>query len=250
MSRDSTKILVIEDDDAVRLPLIDVLEAHGYAIASASNGKDGIKLARNEEPDLIISDIMMPEVDGFGVFEALQEDARTGIIPFIFLSAKTDPSDIREGLSLGADDYITKPFEVRDLLDAIRVRLERHQKISEAASDQKQAPFDRIFVKDGEKCWLVEYERLRLIESDDNYVRLHFDDQSPLLSRTLQQLEDRLPKSLFFRANRKQIVNLEWITNVQPWFNGGLMLTLKDKESTKVQMSRRAAQFFRSQLGI
>lgn len=249
MQKENTRILVIEDDESVRLPLVDVLEANGYTVCQAADGKEGIRIAREEEPDLIVSDIMMPEVDGYGVFEALQEDPSTAIIPFIFLSAKTDPADLREGLGLGADDYLTKPFEIRDLLEAIRTRLDRYQRITEAAvTFNEENDFDQIFIKDGESCWFVEYERLRLLESEDNYVRLFFDKEKPLISRTLNYLEQRLPSKQFFRANRKQIINLKWIKHIQPWFNGGLLVTLKDE--TKVQMSRRAAQTFKSKMGI
>ncbi len=249
MPKEATRILVIEDDENVRLPLVDVLEANGYAVLSANNGREGIRIAREEEPDLIISDIMMPEVDGFGVFDAMQEDPHSAVIPFIFLTAKTDPADIREGLGLGADDYITKPFEVKDLLEAVRVRMERYQRITEAAvTINEQNEYEQIFIKDGESCWFVEYERLRLLESEDNYVRMFFDNEKPLISRTLNYLEQRLPTKQFFRANRKQIINLRWIKHIQPWFNGGLLVTLKD--GVKVQMSRRAAQSFKSKMGI
>lgn len=249
MAKEAARILVIDDEDSVRLPLMGVLEANGYALASASNGREGIHIAREQEPDLVICDIMMPEVDGYGVFEALQKDPHTAIIPFIFLTAKIDPADVRGGLGLGADDYVTKPFEVRDLLDAIRVRMERHQKITAAAvTVNEESGYDRIFIKDGEHCWLVEHERLRLVESEDNYVRLFFDKEKPLISRTLNYLEQRLPAKQFFRANRKQIINLHWIQHIQPWFNGGLLVTLKDE--TKVRMSRRAAQTFKARMGI
>lgn len=251
MAKEQIHILVIEDDDSVRLPLVDTLEANGYAVQSAENGRLGIIAARENPPDLILCDVMMPEVDGFGVFQALSDDPDTGIVPFIFLTAKTDPEDIREGLSLGADDYLFKPFAMKDLLGSIRTRLERYQKITEAAvTINEENEYDQIFIKDGDSCWFVEYDRLRLIESEDNYVRLFFDNEKPLISRTLNYLEQRLPQKLFFRANRKQIVNLRWIKNIQPWFNGGLLMTLKDEARTKVQMSRRASQSFRSKMGI
>ena len=249
MSKPQTSILVIEDDDSIRLPLTDVLEANGYEVVGASNGREGIAKAREVQPDLVISDIMMPEVDGYQVFEALQDEPQTAVIPFIFLSAKTDPADVREGLGLGADDYLTKPFDNKTLLDAIRTRLEKFQKITDAAlSISEESEYEQIFIKDGESCWLVEFENLRLLESEDNYVRLFFDNEKPLISRTLNQLEQRLPSKMFFRANRKQILNLKWIKHIQPWFNGGLLVTLR--EGSKVQMSRRAAQTFRSKMGI
>jgi len=249
MPKSTTRLVVIEDDETVRLPLVDVLEAKGYLVYSAVNGREGLAVAREQKPDLIISDIMMPEIDGYGVFEALQKDPQTAIIPFIFLSAKTSPEDIREGLGLGVDDYITKPFDIATLLDAIKTRIDRHQMITNAAVTlNEENEYDQIFVKDGDNCWFVEHEQLRLIESEDNYVRLYFDDEKPLLNRTLSHLENRLPARLFFRANRKQIINLRWIKHIRPWFNGGLLATLKD--NTKIQMSRRAAQEFKSKMGI
>ena len=244
-----TQILILEDDESVRLPVVDLLEAEGYDVLAAVNGREGIEMARKHKPDLIVSDIMMPEIDGFGVFETLQKDPLTAVIPFIFLTAKTNPEDIREGLGLGADDYLTKPFEPEDLLDSIETRLKRFKKISEAALNaDSNEEFEQIFIKDGESCWFVEYEKIRLLESEDNYVRIFFDENKPLVSRTLNYLEERLPARLFFRANRKQMINLKWIRNIQPWFNGGLLVTLKD--GNKVQMSRRAAQTFRSLMSI
>ncbi len=244
-----TTILIMEDDDGVRLPLEDLLVANGYEVLTAENGRQGVELAKKESPDLIISDIMMPEMDGYAAFEALQADPLTAVIPFIFLSAKADLADVREGLGLGADDYITKPFDSKQLVDAVRKRIEKYQRISDAALQvQENAEFDQIFLKDGDSCWFVEYEKLRLLESEDNYVRFFFDDQKPLISRTLNHMEERLPAKLFFRANRKQIINLKWIQSIQPWFNSGLLVKLRD--GTKIQMSRRAAQTFRSKMGI
>jgi two-component system LytT family response regulator len=244
-----SKILILEDDENVRLPVIDLLEAENYEVIAAADGKAGLEMARKEKPDLIVSDIMMPELDGHGVFEALQKDPLTAVIPFIFLTAKTDQADIREGLGLGADDYITKPFDHEDLLDSIETRLRKYQRISEAALKAEDNPeYDQIFIKDGESCWFVEYEKIRLLESEDNYVRVFFDNEKPLVSRTLNYLEERLPAKRFFRANRKQIINLKWIRHIQPWFNGGLLVTLKD--DNKVQMSRRAAQSFKAIMGI
>lgn len=244
-----TTILVLEDDENVRLPVVDLLETAGYTVESATDGAEGVKLARKLKPDLIVSDIMMPELDGLGAFEALQKDTDTAVIPFIFLTAKTDPADIREGLGAGADDYITKPFEPEDLLNSIEQRLNKYKRISEAAvSAESSDEYDYIFIKDGESCWFVEYDKIRLLESEDNYVRIFFEDNKPLISRTLNYLEERLPAKYFFRANRKQMVNLKWIRNIQPWFNGGLLVTLKD--GTKVQMSRRAAQSFKAVMSI
>jgi len=244
-----TKILIMEDDENVLHPLVDLVEAEDYEVLSAEDGIAGIKLAKKESPDLIISDIMMPHADGHEVFETLQKDPLTAVIPFIFLTAKTSVEDIRQGLGLGADDYLTKPYEPEDLLDAIQTRLDKYNRISESAlSAESNEDYDQIFIKDGESCWFVDFEKIRLLEAEDNYVRIFFDDNKPLLSRTLNSLEDRLPAKYFFRANRKHIINLKWIRKIQPWFNGGLLVTLKDE--TKVQMSRRSAQTFRAKMSL
>ncbi|AVR44356.1 transcriptional regulator [Christiangramia fulva] len=117
------KVLLIEDDVTVRENTAELLELSDYEVVTASNGKAGIDKARQYKPDIIICDIMMPEVDGYGVLENLSKDPETANIPFIFLSAKTEHKDIRKGMDLGADDYLTKPFEEEDLLSAIESRL-------------------------------------------------------------------------------------------------------------------------------
>ncbi|HSP83175.1 MAG TPA: response regulator [Gillisia sp.] len=117
------KILFIEDDTVVRENTAELLELSDYTVITASNGKIGVALGKQELPDIIICDIMMPELDGYGVLQALAEDPETRHIPFIFLSAKTEHKDIRRGMDLGADDYLTKPFEEEELLSAIESRL-------------------------------------------------------------------------------------------------------------------------------
>tara|TARA_R110000868_G_scaffold126481_4_gene333575 strand:+ start:15225 stop:16277 length:1053 start_codon:yes stop_codon:yes gene_type:complete len=117
------RILLIEDDRALRENTEELLELSGYAVTSAPNGKIGIERAKEQLPDIIICDIMMPEVDGYGVLEDLSTDEQTKHIPFIFLSAKTEHKEIRKGMDMGADDYLTKPFEEEDLISAIESRL-------------------------------------------------------------------------------------------------------------------------------
>lgn len=119
------KILVIEDNPEVRENTNEILELAGYNVITAPNGKVGVELAQKENPDLIICDIMMPELDGYGVLHILNKKAETAGIPFIFLTAKTEKTDIRKGMNLGADDYLTKPFDDTDLLNAIEARLKK-----------------------------------------------------------------------------------------------------------------------------
>lgn len=117
------KILIIEDNLDVRENLAEILELSGYETVTACNGKEGVQAAISSTPDLILCDVMMPELDGYGVLRILSKNPASSTIPFIFLTAKTEMSDMRKGMTLGADDYITKPFDDVELLDTIEMRL-------------------------------------------------------------------------------------------------------------------------------
>src|SRR6201996_9712221 len=119
------KILVIEDEPEMRRNLTTVLRLEKFQALPAENGRIGVELAKKEKPDLILCDVMMPELDGYGVIAALRADAGTVTIPFIFLTAKGEKPDVRAGMNLGADDYLTKPVSKDDLLNAIYARLKR-----------------------------------------------------------------------------------------------------------------------------
>lgn len=132
------KILIIEDQASMRKNIAFILEMEGFKTSSAANGKEGIACAKDEKPDLILCDVMMPEVDGYGVLQALRQDPGFATTPFIFLTAKSDRNDVRTGMNLGADDYLTKPIVHEELMAAVRSRLERagavQQVISEAGT--------------------------------------------------------------------------------------------------------------------
>ncbi len=121
------KILVIEDEPEMRRNIAALLRYHEYEPIEAENGRKGVELARREKPDLILCDVMMPELDGYGVLQALQQDAGLALIPFVFLTAKGDKDELRSGMNLGADDYLAKPVANADLVQAIETRLRRHQ---------------------------------------------------------------------------------------------------------------------------
>ena len=131
-----TKILVIEDENAILENVLEVLELEGFEAVGAPNGMVGVQMAQAERPDLIVCDIMMPQLDGYGVLLKLRSNPATSLIPFIFLTAKVERRDQRYGMVLGADDYLTKPFTNTELLDAIRGRLER-QAVIEQEYEQK-----------------------------------------------------------------------------------------------------------------
>jgi DNA-binding NarL/FixJ family response regulator len=121
------RILVIEDEPEMRRNIAALLRFHEYATLEAENGRKGVELARREKPDLILCDVMMPELDGYGVLQALQQDAALALTPFIFLTAKGDKDDLRSGMNLGADDYLTKPVANKELVSAIEARLRRSE---------------------------------------------------------------------------------------------------------------------------
>src|SRR5215467_10100756 len=127
------KILVIEDEAETRDNLVLMLEMEGFKPLSAPNGRLGVAVAKRELPDVILCDVSMPELDGYGVLEALRANESTVSIPFIFLTAKTDKKDLRTGMNLGADDYLTKPASAEEVLNAVRARLDRHREKENAA---------------------------------------------------------------------------------------------------------------------
>ena len=132
------KILVIEDNNEVRENIAEILELSNYEVYTAEDGKKGVELALKEKPDLIVCDIMMPVLDGYGVLHLLNKHIETFGIPFIFLTAKSEKTDLRKGMEMGADDYITKPFDSIELLNAIEVRLKKSESIKQYAANSNE----------------------------------------------------------------------------------------------------------------
>ncbi len=140
------KVLVIEDSDALRKDISEMLTYEGFEVREAPNGLVGVQMAREYHPDLIICDIMMPELDGYGVLSELQKDGAGVTTPFIFLTAKTDKVDVRAGMSSGADDYVTKPFTVDELIASVRKRLEKRDKVAAIADERLNHLRDNIIL--------------------------------------------------------------------------------------------------------
>ena len=130
------KILVIEDEQAVSDSILDILNSEDFNAISAENGRVGIQLASEFQPNLILCDVMMPELDGYGVLTQMRQNVETATIPFIFLTAKSDPTDFRQGMALGADDYVTKPFTHSELLQAITTRLGKQATVEEQSQEK------------------------------------------------------------------------------------------------------------------
>jgi len=183
-----TKILVIEDSKEVCENIQQILELEDFSVITAVNGRIGIELAQHQTPDLIICDVMMPEVDGYGVLETLQKDVMARNIPFIFLTAKAEYRSMRQGFELGADDYLTKPFSPNDLLKAISVRLHKKNFAANCLTEQSQPISD-----------LWEYEQIQQQIDGAKVSLLSSVDLtlSDAFKRSLDKLEDPNQREIF-----------------------------------------------------
>ncbi|HWB23871.1 MAG TPA: response regulator [Chitinophagaceae bacterium] len=137
-------ILIIDDHNDIRENIAEILTLSGYKAITAENGKKGIEAAMKEKPDLVICDIMMPELDGYGVLHLLRRNEETALLPFIFLSAKAERSDMRKGMDMGADDYIMKPFDDIELLNAVETRLKKYDILHEKYAPGEQGATELI----------------------------------------------------------------------------------------------------------
>ena len=181
-------ILVIEDNKDIRENTAEILDLAGYKTFTAENGKKGVDIAIKEKPDVIICDIMMPELDGYGVLHMLRKNENTQAIPFIFLTAKTERSDFRKGMEMGADDYVTKPFEDIELLNAIEMRLKKTEILGNKYSSSQQGLSQ--FIKDVKDSGLMK-------QLADQY-----DIESYNKKQSLYQ-EGKRPKFLYFVVKGK-----------------------------------------------
>jgi DNA-binding NarL/FixJ family response regulator len=152
------KILVIEDEPDMLRNMLTILRMEGYATLSANNGRAGVEVATREQPDMVLCDVMMPELDGYGVLESLRAEPRTMGIPFLFLTAKAEKRDLRTGMNLGADDYLTKPVDAAELIAAIETRFERHRERERVAQAQVQFEPDFTSARPLEALGLTERE--------------------------------------------------------------------------------------------
>jgi len=219
------KILVIEDQFEVRENLVELLELSGYEALNGENGKVGVQLAIEHQPDLILCDVMMPELDGFGVLRILEKRAETADIPFIFLTAKAEKSDFRKGMNLGADDYITKPFDDIELLDAVEMRLKKNEKIKRSI-EQSEQPLTTFI---NEAKGRIEFEQLSENQEIRKFNRKDLIFQEGELPRRLYYIQSG--KIKLVKANE---YGKEYILNIlaEGEFFGYLSL-LQEEEYTE-----------------
>ena len=236
------KALIIDDERLARKEILRLLEAHPEVeiLGEAANAEEALLLIDEKEPDLLFLDIQMPGKSGLELLSELDH------APEVIFVTAYDEYAIK-AFEVNALDYLLKPVEENRLSSALKKVQERisarEKQQDEHISKEALTAADQIFIKDGEKCWFVPLTDVRLFESEGNYVRVYFNNFKPLILRSLNQLEERLNERQFFRTSRKHIVNLSWITSIEPWFNGGLRCTLKDGK--EIEVSRRQAARFK-----
>lgn len=230
------RTLIIDDERLARQEIKTLLQnfTNIEVVGESGNAEEALDLIERENPDLLLLDIQMPGKTGFEILEELG-----GRAPEVIFITAYDEYALK-AFEVNALDYLMKPVEderLRASLEKIEKRIIARKENIEPDNTGKLDLHDQVFLKDGDKCWFVELERVRLFESEGNYVRVYFMDQRPLILKSLNALMDRLNEKNFFRASRKHIINLRWIEKVETWFNGGLLVILKD--GTKVEVSRR-----------
>lgn len=238
------KALIVDDERLARTELKRLLNPFKdiKVVGEAVNADDAIEKIDQLKPDLLFLDIQMPGKSGFELLEELDT------VPTVIFTTAYDEYALK-AFEYNALDYLLKPIEPKRLEETITKLVEKSRKKSVAESDRPIfTESDQVFVKDGERCWFVKLEKIRLFESEGNYVRIYFENNKPLILRTLNYLDERLDSKAFFRANRKHIVNLKWIDTIEPWLNGGLLVKFKDGQ--KVEVSRRQAIKFKDMLSL
>ena len=181
-------VLIIEDELTVRESLVDLLEIEGFRAIAANNGKMGLEIALKELPDLVLCDISMPGLDGFGVLQELRENPDTGAIPFVFLTARTTKGDFRRGMELGADDYLFKPFTIDELLNAIAARLTKQAALIQQLSTPTTTQLPTIADDDGLLNYF--YQELRNPLSTLNLILYWLQQGSPEAMAELSSQQD------------------------------------------------------------
>ncbi|MDP4173972.1 MAG: response regulator [Bacteroidota bacterium] len=244
------KILLIEDESPLSNNLKILLEEEGYKVYQAANGIDGIKLAHEEIPDLIISDIMMPGLDGYQVLEIFNSDRIISGIPFIFLSAKAEMENFRAGMQLGADDYLTKPIKAPELLQAVKVRLKKHkallakaQKQHDKSSIPEKDSSEAVMLKVNDKIELVSKKNIICIEALGESSKVYLKNgQKIIVSKLLKLWQSVLPENEFIRIHRSTLININFIEKFEPWFQRSLKVYLKNTDMAFIVSKRYASK--------
>ncbi|MGE0770256.1 MAG: LytR/AlgR family response regulator transcription factor [Cyclobacteriaceae bacterium] len=237
------KALIVDDERLARKELIKLLEEHPSieVVGEAMNADEAEQMITDLNPDLLFLDIQMPGRTGFQLLESLDSS------PLVVFTTAYDEFALK-AFEVNALDYLLKPIQPERLAEAVQKINEKERVKSGRARDKKLSLEDQVFVKDGERCWFVGLSNIRLFESDGNYIKVYFDNNRPMIHKSLNALDEKLDERSFFRASRKHIINLSWVEGIEPWFNGGLMVKLRGGD--KVEVSRRQAAKFKDMMSL
>ena len=240
------KALLVDDERLARNELRRLLAVFPTIeiVGEAANAKQARELIATLQPGLLFLDVQMPGETGMELLESLEPPA-----PRVIFTTAYDEFAVK-AFELNALDYLLKPVDPVRLQAAVEKLSAKAVAADGGAGGPaaRLAAEDKVFVREGDRCWFVEVKTIRLLESEGNYTRVHFADAQPQLFRSLNAMEERLDPKYFFRANRRQIINLAWIDKLEPWFSGGLLVYLKG--GAKIELSRRQAQEFREKMSL
>lgn len=239
------KTIIVEDSRLARNELKELIKEHKEIelLGEAENVDDGYELIIETKPDLLFLDINMPEKDGFELLEMLDE------VPIVIFTTAFDEYAIKS-FEYNAFDYLLKPINQKRFSQSIKKVIEKASSdlIPETKNDNALSLDKQIFIKDGEKCWLVKIQDISMFEIVGNYTRVFFENNKPLIYKSLAQIEEKLPEDVFFRANRQQIININKVEKVVSWFNGKLKIEMNSGE--EIEISRRQSYIFKDQLSF
>jgi two-component system LytT family response regulator len=241
MKMEKIKTIIVEDSRLARNELKELIKSFPEieVIGEADNVDSGYELITAKQPDLLFLDINMPEKDGFELLEMLDN------VPITVFTTAFDEYALKS-FEYNALDYLMKPVSLNRFAKAIeKIKQKLQERVIKA--EQKVEISNQIFIKDGEKCWLVKVADIYLFEVDGNYTKVFFNNQKAILNKSLNQIDKKLPED-FFRANRNQIININFIKNIDLWFSGNLLVQLKDDQ--KIEISRRQSSLFKEKMSL
>ncbi len=239
--------LIIDDERLARAELKKLLLEYAdiEVLDEASNVDEGLEKIEQHNPDLIFLDIQMPGKTGFDLLTEIDKAPKV-----IFTTAYDEYAF--KAFEVNAMDYLLKPIEPKRLSEAItKIREEIAREKANAQPTYNRGLLsenDQVFVKDGERCWFVRLGDIRYFESLGNYAKVFFGTNKPLILKSLNSLEERLDDKIFFRANRKHVINLRWVEKIEPYFNGGLLVDLKGGD--RIEISRRQTVKFKEMMSL
>ncbi|MBK9192197.1 MAG: response regulator transcription factor [Crocinitomicaceae bacterium] len=237
------RTIIVDDERLAREELKALLSEYPAVelIGEYKNTIEAKVAIENDAPDLVFMDIQMPGETGLELLEKLKNPPRT-----VFVTAYDEHAI--KAFELNAYDYLMKPIDPDRLSEVFKRLTEENQTPASVVNNDKLKSGNQVLIKDGEKVWFIKVDDIRYFESEGNYVKVHFDKFKPLILRSLNSLEERMDEKLFFRANRKFIVNLNHIVNIENWFSGGLQVELSC--GTKIEISRRQTIRFKDQFSL